>query len=451
MKNKKIAYVIVILLGLGMLVAGLVMKYVVRLSDSSYTTMLIVCGAVELVACTVSLVMQIRKEKKENGTSPAVKSGKELNVPPLADDAEILIEKDGKDLYEIFNKGEEVSQVSLLSDDGIYTYDYLWYKNYGEHAFCVLGSQEQDEDGNPQYMKYIFRLVDSGDGEATGLVFEEDEGVRDVIIEDFAAAAESYAKGQSVPTGTSMGVKYEDKNRVKSFVALTAVYLTVLLVGLIGFFTGFGIKDVQQLAICKAITLAYAVITPSYFIYLGASNPFNFGNVICKALIVAGIAAMIVLSCVSLTALPEGIEFDGFRGFFMHIFMPAVPFVATFCYFAVYCWWCKNAPSTVYLGFGIAVTLLFPVATALLIAFFILAFIIGAIKWILSSLGVIAGDTNLGKGFISGLTGKSFEKTYTITDEHGYEHTVKSSDGIHFYGDGASYISDDGGHTIRRA
>ena len=461
MKDKKFRqYVILVIVGVLMLVAGLIIPRFMHGMRGFYTIYTSIVGSGLIVVGTVLIVLHKRKQQnvaedgeKNSSASSANTEHKELVIPPLKDDFELYTEKDGKNLHELFSKGESVSTVTLVCpDEKLHTYDYLWYKHYGECAFCVLGIEEADEDGEPQYYKALFRVVES-DGQ-TGLVLEEDDSVCEIVKSDFEKAVEEYSKsqtGQSNQKSGSISISYEDKGRVKCFIALSSVYLAVLIAGLVGFFTGFGISDIQSAAICKAICLSYVVVTPSYVIYLSSCNPFNFNGAVCKAIKWVAVAVMIVLAILNITALPDGIDYDGwFWGFFMHIFIPAVPFVAIFCYYAVYCWWCNDAPSKIFLIFGIAVTILFPVATALLIAYFIIVTLIAAIKWILSSIGIMAADTNLGKGFITGWTGKSFEKTYTIRDENGYEHTVKSSDGIHFYGDGQNYISDDGGNTLRK-
>lgn len=454
MKKKKIVIVILALIGTAMLISGIIFKSM-HLGGANMDRTLILCGALELAGVAISVVVEAIKNRKKSaagdGKEGAAKSasaseigGVEFEIPPIPDDAEFFIEKDGKNFHKLFSKGEEVESVTLVGEEKLYTFDFLWYKHYGNCAFCVLGQDGTDDSGNEDYEKYLFRIVEGAGGE-TGLIRETDDTIIETVQKDFDAAVKAYSSSPAI------SVKYVDKGRKKTFIALTAIYFAVLAAGLIGFFTGFGIKDVQQNAICKAVTLAYAVITPSYLIYLGSNNPFEFNGAVSKVLVIVGIIAMVVLSCISMTTIPDNIEFTGFWSFFMNIFMPVLPFVATVVYAMAYCWWCKGAPSYTYLGFGIGVTVLFPVATALLIALFILYMIVIMIKWILSSLGVIAADTNLGKGFISGWTGKSFEKTYTVTDEYGYEHTVKSSDGIHFYGDGETYISDDGGSTIHKS
>lgn len=461
MKNKKRRYAVLLVIGVLMIIGGIVAGVLMPETGKIYAIYYCAVGAV-LIAIGAFLMMRKEKPKAEgegeqlSSATAATSEQTELVVPPLPSGVEVYIEQDGKNLYELFGQGENLSSVTLVCpDEKLRTYDYLWFKTYGEHSFCVLGYNDTEEDGSPVYVKMLFRLVE-GDGE-TGLVLEEDEGVCAVVQRDFDRVAEEYAKSQTNPskavpaTGGSIAVQYVDKESKKSFFVLTAIYLLVLIAGLIGHFTAFGITDEQQAAICGAICLSYVVVTPSYFIYLSACNPFNFNGVVRQIIKWVAVAVMIVLAIINITAIPDNIEYEGFWGFIMNIFIPAAPFVATFCYYAVYCWWCHDAPSRIFLIFGLAVTVLFPVATALLMIYLVLTFIIAAIKWILSSIGIMAADTNLGKGFISGWTGKSFEKTYTIRDEHGYEHTVTSSDGIHFYGDGVTYISDDGGNTIRRS
>ena len=88
---------------------------------------------------------------------------------------------------------------------------------------------------------------------------------------------------------------------------------------------------------------------------------------------------------------------------------------------------------------------------ALIAAIFVISFVIGAIKWILSCLGIMVKDTSFGFGFITGWTGKIVRKNaYTYTDENGYSHTVFSNNGTDFYNVDGSFAgrSDDGGKHI---
>lgn len=270
-----------------------------------------------------------------------------------------------------------------------------------------------------------------------------------------SADAETQEEEPSVPTQRVTGVvalSGGDSWRIKAFGILTAMYVLILIVSLIGFFTGFGIKNDDGKTLCKAICLAYAFITPSYFVYFGFANPFHLPKAVSVGIAVFGIVAMVicfVVGLVSISNLPE-VE-NGFGGFICNIFIPLAIACAVVGYGVIYGSVCRGASSVWYLGLGVGMTVLFPVVAALVAAVIVISFLIGAIKWILSSLGIMVKDTGFGRGFISGWTGKIIHKNeYTYTDENGYTHTVYSDNGTDFYGSDGSYAghSDDGGRHI---
>lgn len=386
---------------------------------------------------------------------------KYLNVPPVPEDAEIAFETDFKNLYELFAQGENLETITLAREiDGtVYerTFDALWYNDYGTAMFCVLGADE--EDG---YLKYVYRIVEFEDG-TTGLYFEEDEDVLKVVRADFDAALTAYQNNNVAAPAENIQSKSKNNGGAltvvgggldkKVFAVLTVLYGLVLGAGLIGYFTGFGIGGEQERAVCRAVCLAYALVTPSYLVYIGAHNPFNAHRAVAVILMVIGCLAMAgcaFLGLVLVSRLGEPVMLDGVWAFFMHIFIPALPFVAAVVYALAYIWWCRRLAPGWFLGFGIGVTLLFPVAAALVFAVFIIFMIILLIRWMLFAFGVIAEDSAFGNGFIAGLTGKKMGREYTVTDEHGYTHTVHSYNGRDFYGSDGRYAgsSSDGGKTI---
>ena len=149
---------------------------------------------------------------------------KYLNLPPVPDDAEILVETDLKNIYELFALGEELETITLAREiDGeIYerTFDMLWYNEYdsnlGNYTFCVLGAQE--EDG---YLKYVYRVVEYEDG-TTGLYFEEDENVLNVVRGDFTAALEAYQRNNAAAPAVNTQPRRQSQSKAKGG-ALTAV------------------------------------------------------------------------------------------------------------------------------------------------------------------------------------------------------------------------------------
>ncbi len=265
------------------------------------------------------------------------------------------------------------------------------------------------------------------------------------------AAAEQTATETASRVSGEVALVDGDRWRIKTFAILTAVYAVVLIVGIIGYITGFGLQG-DNATVCKGVCLAYAFVTPSYFLYLAYGNPFRLPKAATVVIAVVGIAAMVlcfIISFVTISKLPE-VE-DGFWGFVMNIFIYLAIACAVIGYGLLYGLICKGASSVWYLGVGVGFTVLFPVVAAIIAAIFVISFLIGAIKWLLSCLGIMTADTSFGKGFISGWTGKIMHKNqYSYTDENGYTHTVYSDNGTDFYNSDGSYAgrSDDGGRHI---
>lgn len=95
--------------------------------------------------------------------------------------------------------------------------------------------------------------------------------------------------------------------------------------------------------------------------------------------------------------------------------------------------------------------MLFPVATVIIIAGVIIMFALSIIKWLLSAIGIIAGDSSIGRGFKAGWTGNSYSNGYEIIDENGYTRTLQPYEGNRYRDDtGAFWVSDDNGNTFRR-
>lgn len=400
-------------------------------------------GAVLFLIGIIYLSVAKKKYKKALAT-PQPQGNSMASSHP----GERLREMGGMNLLELFEIGESVETLNLAGSEGVYTFDLLWGNAYNGVGYLVVGRREDEA-----YMKYILRI----DNEEPSVVdFEEGDEIRAVIIADFTKAVGNYAQenGYSAQAVTET-INTEPKGKKKkTFAALFIIYLVILGAGLIGYFKTFFMSlSGDALIICKAVSLAYVLITPSFLVYFGGHNPFGMKKGGAVFFIILGTLGLVACLIVGMPMITELGEVQGaFWGFVVNTFLPIALIIATIAYVAVFAFWCRGMTSGWYLGMGIAVTLLFPVATALVLAFFILSMILAMIRWLLTSIGILAADTSFGRGFISGWTGKRSASTgYQIIDESGYTRTLTPYEGNRYRDDtGAFWKSDDNGNTFYR-
>ncbi len=366
-----------------------------------------------------------------------------------------LTEAHGADINEMMKNPQSVEKLSFRTESGeVLTYDFLWGNVYGGVTYLVVGRMEE------AYTKYII-FVSPAD--PTVCYCELNDGVREVIKNDFDRAVGAYAQGGGMPAeqkaesvGRFARLKMRfvsgkpDTGKKQTFVIMLILYGVILMGGLSTYFTapdgdGNG-------ALIKALCLAYMLITPSFFIYFGSHNPFNLKNGVCYALIALGIAGMIGTTVAGFSLITSvGEVSDTALSFIINTLLPISLIVATVCYIIAYVVWCRGLSSQWFLGIGIATTVLFPVATALIIAAFVLYIALVLIKWFISSLIILLGGTPLERGFKQGWNGTGQGgPVYQITDEYGNTRTLRQYDGNRFYDGTDFWITDDGGNTFRK-
>ena len=470
-KQRKRTGITLIVIGALALIAGIVLYFtfkgdrIIAISPIGYGALFLVIGIVVFATAKKKYEKELAEEQKSSGTSAsattvAKTAGSKIDLAASESGGE-LTEVDGRDMLKMLEHPEQVEKVTFRdSDNDIFEFDLLWGNVYDGVTYIVAARQEGDE-----YMKYIIRI---NNDEPSTAYYEVNDDIREAIKTDFINAMNAYTGQNSYTAEPAQGKKRglmggakqrfiqtgEDNGKIKTFIVMACIYAVILAVGLIGYFTGFGLSG-DNLIICKAFCIAYALITPSFLIYFGCHNPFNFKNVLSKTIMALGIIGMIVCIIFGFRLISEVGEVEStVWGFVVNTMLPIALIVATVAYIAAYVFWCNGLSSTWYLGIGIATTVIFPIATALMIAAFILYMLILIIKWLLSSIGIMAGDTALGRGFKAGWTGDNSylgHGGYQITDEHGYTRTLTHYEGNRYRDDtGSFWVSDDGGHSFRR-
>lgn len=368
-----------------------------------------------------------------------------------------LTEIDGKNLLELLQNPQDVERLTFRAEDGeVLQYDMLWGNVYGGVTYLVVGRHEDT------YTKYILYISPE---DPSVCYCELNDGVREVIKNDFSAALAGLTQsgGQAAVAKEQEGGRFtrlkrrfitgkpdNPKSKKITFFVMLAIYVAILAVGLSCYFAIKGTGDSALLT--RALCIAYALITPSFFIYFGSHNPFGLKNGLCYFLIALGIIGMIVCDVFGFSLISEVGELENnVMSFLVVTVLPISLIVATVCYIIAYVVWCRGLNSGWFLGIGIATTILFPIATALIIAAFLLYIAFIFISWLISGVIILLGGTPMGRGFKEGWTGKSSGGTvYELTDENGYTHTLRHYDGNRYYDGHDFWISDDGGNTFRR-
>ena len=467
-KNSRKGGIALIVIGALMAIAFLVVHFVV-LKDSEDRMFLYnaIYGAVLAMFGGIMLAVGKNKYKKaqeqsQAATSAAAQPASKLDLSSVSSDEDegSLREENGKSFLDIISHAEDVSKITLCDGEISYTADFLWCNAYDGVWFFVIG---RDEDGN--YTKYILR-VDKSD--PTVAHYEMNDNVREVIIDDFAKAVSGYAQqngytaqatgGQGrigrLKSRFKSGEGEDKKTRVTAFVSVAVMYAVILIVGLALYFARIHSAKIPPTVI-RAIALGYLLVLPSFLLYFGAHNPFNLKPSVAKLFRIVGIGAMIACDAFGLMRIPRfapPAEYDAVYNFIIAKFIPIALFVATVAYILVYIVWCKGLSSKWFAGASYGTTVLFPVATALMLAVIALYIAWTLLIWLISSIKVLLGGTPIARGFKQGWTGKRESGGgYQIIDEHGYTRTLTPYEGNRYRDDtGSFWVSDDGGNTFRR-
>ena len=249
------------------------------------------------------------------------------------------------------------------------------------------------------------------------------------------------------------GVGEAEKARTGAFISVLVMYIVIFaatfIVNLV-----VGRRISQASLVASAVSFGYRLIIPSFFVYLGSHNPFNLKKSITKLFIALGIVGMILCDIYGILIIPRYVAPDmgTVHEFIISKFIPIALCVSTVAYILVYLVWCKGLSSKWYAGMAYVTTVLFPVATALILAVIALYVAWTLLIWLLSAIKVLLGGTPIERGFKKGWSGKGQSSSgYEIIDESGYRRTLTPYEGNRYRDDtGAFWVSDDGGNSFRR-
>ena len=466
-KNSRRGGIALIVIGVLAVIAMIVVNFVVFEGDGG--VVMLGYGAYAALFILIGAIMLAIAKKKYKKAQEQAATAAQTTLSNVAfdssddDDDQVIREANGKDLHDIIANAANVEKVTFTDDDAEFTFDFLWCNRYNDTWYMVVGRTEEDDS----YMKYILR-VDKTD--STFAHYEMNDGVRDVIIADFARAVEGYAQQNGYTAQATSGEKQgrlarmtsrfksgageEKKTRLTAFISVAVMYAVILVVGLALYFARIRSAQLPPLVI-RAIALGYLLVMPSFLLYFGAHNPFNFNKSISTLLIVVGIVAMIACDIYGVMIIPRfapSAEQDVVYNFIIEKFIPIALFVATVAYVLVYLVWCKNLSSKWFAGMSYATTILFPVATALILAAIALYVAWILLMWLINAIRILLGGTPMARGFKQGWTGeRSSGGGYQIIDEHGYTRTLTHYEGNRYRDDtGSFWVSDDGGNSFRR-
>ena len=428
------------------------------------------------------------------------------NIPEQTQDVKLSYrEINGGDLFDICKKRDEMSIDDKFAaspihlhnsfgrdEDVCILYALQYGKTFEERTYAVwLFVDEDGETGKAPFAGQILRKADG----STELLFVDNDDFAEVIFGDMNARMEREMKAKGLPTASdeeetqgnggavrangvgngrlgrlksrfNSGVGETNKTRVSAFVGVSVMYLVILIVGLVVYLlpnkslfplfdSGTGNPNIKIL-ILKSVCLGYLLVTPSALLYFGAHNPFNIKKSLAMFFIVLGIVAMIACDIYGLVILSRFANWlnpqDTGNRFIIGKFVPIALCVSTVAYTLVYLVWCKGLSSKWYAGMAYVTTVLFPVATVLILAVIALYIVWTLLIWLLSSIKVLLGGTPIERGFKRGWSGKGQSSSgYEIIDESGYRRTLTPYEGNRYRDDtGAFWVSDDGGNSFRR-
>ena len=249
------------------------------------------------------------------------------------------------------------------------------------------------------------------------------------------------------------------KTKTAVFVLLTVFYAILLALSLTIFFTHcFGAFNAEGGEAGDMIALAYAMITPTYFVYFGSHNPFDFGKKAAKALVVLGIMATVCCAAVGIYLIFTS---------YIDVVEPVVCIFVSFAllladagYIFAFVGWCRGLPSAWYAGIGIAGIILFPLAAVLAVIAFVLYIILFFIRGFFSVAKTGFSDNSFVQGFKSGYSGTQLPENAIQINDGGYTRTLVP-EGYDYGHVGASrykfrddlgryWYSEDGGRTFYR-
>lgn len=437
--------------------------------DSHLVPMAFELGGGAVVLATVVLIVGIvraKKMKKEAATAnvepasaPEVQSGPVEKVASKSDLPDGTVrETHGMDLRTIFSHAADVNTIEVQDGTHVATFDFLWGNIYDGESYLVV-SLGRGED----FRMYILHVNNDAPDTAE---YVEEGPMRERVITDCTAALQAAGVVFPPTGGRSEGGKFdvlrglkakikprpkaEKSKRLAWFSVVLALYLCLLGYGLFEYFHPMGNVEVRLLV--QAIALAYLLITPSLLLFFAVYDPFELKKGVLTAFTVIGIVLMVAADAFGIYMLlnmpvPE----NQVMSLIMTAFLPAALVVSTVAYIFAYLFWCKGLPDGWQIGTAILVTLLFPVATALILLFIVICLVIALVRFLLSALGILVGDTDLGRGFRQGWTGEGGSSgQYDITVD-GYTRHLSHLSGNRYKDNvGDIWVTDDGGHTFHK-
>ena len=455
--------------------AGMLVNVAIQLSYGVFYWPYLIMLGVFVFALCFSILLGVRATRRKNAWKAWRKQQNEAvsaqSVAEPNDEYAIssgdfdrpLREIEGRNIHDIIANAENVEKISLCDENGSYTYDFLWCNAYDGVWYMVVGCNEEEA-----YMKYILRIDNTDHAVA---YFEMNDDIREIIIRDFTAAVEGYVQQKEYTAQSTSGGKSSrfgrlksrfksgdgesKKTRVGAFVSVAVMYVVILVAALVLYFAQIPIQSDTSHLLIRAVALGYLLVTPSFLLYLGSHNPFNLKKSISTVFIVLGIVGMVACDVYGILtfikndgALSENVVVN----FVVTKFIPIALCVSTVAYILVYLVWCRGLSSKWFAAMSYVTTVIFPIATALILAAIALYIAFTLLMWLISAIKIMLGGTPIERGFKRGWTGKG-ESTggYQIIDEHGYTRTLTPYEGNRYRNDtGAFWVSDDGGNSFRR-
>ena len=396
-----------------------------------------------------------REQNKESASEQSTNTP-DINAEQIIEDGSVT-ERDGNSFKAYFAAPSEIEYAPVVENGVETVYDFLWCNKYESEYFMVVGLKATDG-----YNTYLLH-IDNDHPETAHFV--TGGAVQKKALDDFESTVNSLTEEDEQQTHNIKALALLDKiksrikrkepapkkTRIELFCSVAALYLILLGYGLYLYFWFSSRGDSGVLI--SAIGIAYALITPSFLLFWATFKPFKTSRAGNIALIVVGVVLLVaadVVGWVLISNLPE--VTSGVIAFFKNIFLPVTLIVATLTYIVAYLYWNINLPEKWQTGTAFVVTVLFPVATAIIFVLLAVALIVAFVRWILSSFGVMLGGSRLEKGFRQGYYGEHVaDDEFKITDEYGNTITVKHYDGDSYTdGYGNTYTTDDGGNTFHK-
>ncbi len=418
--------------------------------------------AIGIVLIGVGIAVLVHAKKKGRAEAQEAEKAPQMQeetpeepkpLPSLPDGT--VRETHGLDMRTLLSHAADVASIELQDGSHVVSFDFLWGNVYdGEYYYVVsLGR-------GAAFRMYILQIDNAAPDTAR---YVEEGEMRERVIADCTAALQ--AAGVTLPPPEEapkrVGIlgrikskiqpkpRAEKNKRLTAFAVVAAMYLTLLSTGLFYYFRPMGSGDAAELV--RGIALAYLLITPSLVLFFGVFDPFELPKKVCTAIMIVGIVLMVladVLGLVLLLNMPD--SENHVIGLLLSVFLPAALAVSTAAFIFAYVFWCRGLPDGWQIGTAFAVTILFPVATALILAVVALSLLIALIRYLISAIGILLGGSGIERGWRQGYSGERATGEYEITVD-GFTRHLTRLDGNRYQDNvGDVWLTDDGGQTFHR-